>query len=59
LLLLAGQVSGIVFILGMDWFRTPSGSMKPFLIVMVVLSVLNVILALRMKESSLVKSDHE
>lgn len=53
LLLLAGQVSGIFFILGMDWFRTPSGSMTPFLIVMIALSVVNVILAYRMRESSL------
>lgn len=59
LLLLAGQVSGIIFILGMDWFRTPSGSMTPFLIVMAVLAGINVILAQRMKESPLIKTEKE
>ena len=52
LLLLAGQVSGILFIFGMDWFRSPSGAMTPFLIVLVALSVVNIILALLMRESA-------
>jgi len=55
LLLLMGQISGIIFIFAMDSFRTgPSGSMTPSLIAMTVLVLLSFILATRLKESSLV-----
>ncbi len=40
LILLAGQVSGIVFIFGMDAWRGPDGSMSPSMIAFTVLSVL-------------------
>lgn len=57
LLMLSGQIAGILFIFGMDYFRTASGSMTPFMIVLIGLSLLNVIFALALKESALVNSD--
>lgn len=54
LLMLAGQLSGIIFIFGMDVFRTASGSMTPSLVVLIVLAVLNVLFSLRLKESSMI-----
>ena len=51
LLMLAGQISGIIFIFGMDFFRTASGSMTPFLWVLIALAVLNIVFALMLKES--------
>lgn len=53
LLLLAGQISGIAFIFGMDIFKAPSGSMTPFIIIMMGLTLAGIPLALRMKESSI------
>jgi len=56
LLLLAGQISGIAFILGMDAFKSPvSGSMTPSLIVLLVLMGLSLILCTRLKESALMR----
>lgn len=52
LLLVMGQVSGIVFILGMDALRIrPSGAMTTSLLILIVLSLLNFILALTLPES--------
>lgn len=56
LLMLAGQISGIAFIFGMDIFRTPSGSMTPFIIFMIGLTLAGIPLAYRMKESSMVST---
>ena len=54
LLLLMGQISGIVFIFGMDSFRSPgTGSMTPSLLVLIGLMVLSVLLCTRLKESTL------
>jgi len=54
LLLLMGQISGIVFIFGMDSFRSPgTGSMTPSLLVLIGLMVLSVLLCARLKESTL------
>jgi MFS family permease len=58
-LMLAGQISGIIFIFGMDMFRTESGSMTPFLLVMIGLGVLNIILSFFLKESSMVQEEEE
>ena len=55
LLVLAGQISGIIFIFGMDMFRTETGSMTPFLIAMIVLAVVNIILAFTLKESAMIE----
>jgi ABC-type transport system involved in cytochrome c biogenesis permease subunit len=53
LLLLMGQISGIVFIFGMDSFRSPTGSMTPSLLVLIGLMVLSVLLCTRLRESTL------
>ncbi len=55
LLTLAGQISGIIFIFGMDMFRTDSGSMTPFLLVMMALAFFNIILALNLGESRMIE----
>lgn len=54
LLLLMGQISGIIFILGMDSFKNPeTGSMTASLLVLVFLLVLGLLISTRLKESSL------
>lgn len=53
-LLLAGQISGVIFILGMDAFRSAdTGSMTPFLVLFMALVVLNAFLGLRLRESKI------
>lgn len=60
LLVLAGQISGILFIFGMDFFRSPeTGSMTPSLIVLIGLAMLNILLCARLKESRLIQSEQE
>lgn len=57
LLLLAGQISGILFIFGMD-IATPEGASKtPAMIVFLALTLVCVFIALKLKESKLVKTD--
>ena len=52
LLLLAGQVSGILFILGMDAFKSPAtGSMTLPLLILAGLLVVALLLATRLRES--------
>jgi MFS family permease len=51
LLIWVGQISGIIFIYGMDAFRTSSGAMTPFLVVMITLTLLVMVPLFRMKES--------
>jgi len=54
LLLLVGQISGIVFIFGMDSFKSPeTGSMTPPLVVLIVLMVLGLLLCTRLGKSAL------
>jgi len=54
LLLLMGQISGIVFIFGMDSFKSPiTGSMTPSLVVLIGLMVLSLLLGTRLRESTL------
>jgi cyanate permease len=58
LLLLMGQISGIVFILGMDIFKSPeTGSMSLPLVVLIVLVGLGLLLCTRLKESVLMTGD--
>ena len=58
LLLLMGQISGIVFIFAMDGFKSPeTGSMTPSLIALIGLMVVGVLLATRLRESALVRKD--
>lgn len=51
LLVLAGQVSGIVFIYGMDWLRGNGGAMTPTLVILIGLALLNVALVASLPES--------
>lgn len=53
LLLMVGQISGIIFIIGMDSFRLPGGAMTPALIVLIVMMILSLLLSVRLKESAL------
>jgi sugar phosphate permease len=57
LLWLVGQVSGILFILGMDSFRTSEGAMTPSLLVLTGLIVLSCVLWSWLRESSLIKKE--
>lgn len=54
LLVLAGQISGIAFITGMDLLRGDGGSMTPMLVVLIVLALLNVVLTASLRESRIV-----
>lgn len=56
LILLAGQISGILFIFGMDRFRSPNtGAMTPSLIVFVALVFISFLSALKLKESPIIR----
>jgi MFS family permease len=57
LLLLAGQISGIIFIFGMDMMTAAGASKTPAMLIFVALTIINVLLVLKLKESTLVKSD--
>ena len=55
LLLMIGQVSGILFILAMDAFKVPlTGSMTPALLIMIGLMVAGALLATRLRESAMI-----
>jgi MFS family permease len=56
LLVLAGQISGIIFIFGMDMFRGADGSMTPFMIGFIGLMVLCAIFCSMLKESKMIKT---
>jgi MFS family permease len=54
LLLLMGQISGILFILGMDSFKNPgTGSMVAPMLVLIGLMVIGLLISTRLKESSM------
>ncbi len=56
LILLSGQISGIIFIFGMDMFRSAeTGSMAPFMVAFLVLTALNVFLLTRVRESDMIR----
>lgn len=58
LLLLAGQVSGIAFIIGMDALKSPAtGSMATSLLILTGLMVACLALATRLRESALISRD--
>lgn len=60
LLLLMGQISGIVFILGMDSFKSPeTGSMTLPLIVLIGLMLLSLLFCTRLKEAKPLMTDKE
>ncbi|HHR84954.1 MAG TPA: MFS transporter, partial [Candidatus Acetothermia bacterium] len=55
LLLLAGQVSGIAFIIGMDALKSPTnGSMTSSLLILTGLIAVCLLLATRLRESDLI-----
>lgn len=57
LLLLMGQISGILFIFAMDGFKDPAtGSMDPSLIALVVLMAVALLVATRLRESRLLET---
>ncbi len=58
LLLLAGQISGIAFIFGMDAAKSPeTGSMTLPLLILIGLMVLAALLSTRLRESALITGD--
>jgi MFS family permease len=58
LLLLMGQISGIAFIFGMDFFKTPgNGSMTYSLVILTGLLILSFLLATRLRESKLLTEE--
>jgi len=60
LLLLAGQVSGIAFIIGMDVLKSPTtGSMTTSLLILTGLIVVCLLLATRLRESALIAAEDD
>jgi MFS-type transporter involved in bile tolerance (Atg22 family) len=58
LLILMGQISGILFIFGMDSFKSPrTGSMTLSLVVLIVLMVLSSVLSFFLKEPKILLTE--
>ena len=57
LLLLAGQISGILFVFGMDIAMEPGAPKTPAMLLFIALTAVCVILGLMLRESKLVKTD--
>ena len=57
LLLLAGQISGIIFIFGMDILTAASASKTPAMLVFTAFMIVSAFLMWKLKESKLVKTD--
>jgi len=57
LLMLVGQISGIIFVFGMDIATADGASKTPAMVVFIVLMIINVLFSLKLKESKLVKTD--
>jgi len=56
LIVLAGQISGIIFIFAMDALKNAkTGDMTTFMVIFLVLSLLNLLISTRLKESEMVK----
>ncbi|HVN30497.1 MAG TPA: MFS transporter [Thermoanaerobaculaceae bacterium] len=56
LLLVMGQISGIVFVVCMDTFKSPSGVMTGSMLALIALTALSVVLATVLKESPVATS---
>lgn len=57
LILLSGQVSGIIFIYAMDSLRdAQTGSMTPFMIVFVAMAIVCILMTMLLKESPLIRT---
>ncbi len=57
LLMLAGQISGIIFVFGMDILTAAGASKTPAMLVFLALMIINVFIILKLKESKMVKAD--
>ncbi|MDA8139939.1 MAG: MFS transporter [Desulfobacteraceae bacterium] len=57
LLLFAGQISGILFVFGMDLWSAADASKTPAMIVFIALTMLNLFFISKLKESKLVQTD--
>ncbi len=58
LIVMSGQLSGIIFIFGMDMFKDPvSGSMTTILLVLLGFKIVNVFLASRLVDSDLIEAE--
>ncbi len=58
MLLLMGQISGIAFIFGMDFFKSElTGSMTKPLVVLIALMALGILMSTQLKESSLMSKE--
>lgn len=57
LLMLVGQISGIIFIFGMDIATADGASKTPAMIVFIILMIINVLFSVMLRESKLVKTD--
>ena len=58
LLMLAGQISGIIFVFGMDIASAGGASKTPAMVVFIALMIVSVFLCIKLKESKLVKTDN-
>ena len=57
-LVMVGQLSGIIFIFGMDMFKdSKTGSMTIVLLILLVLKFVNVFLASRLKDSDIIEAE--
>jgi MFS family permease len=57
LLLFAGQISGILFVFGMDLSTPAGGSKTPAMIVFIALTALNLFFISKLRESKMVRTD--
>ncbi len=48
-----GQISGIVFIIGMDIFKSAAGSMTRSLVTLIILMFVSLVLCFKLRESAL------
>lgn len=60
LIMLSGQISGVIFIYGMDLFRSgTTHAMTPFMLVFIALTILNVVFGTLLRESRLITVSEE
>lgn len=58
-LLLMGQISGIAFIFGMDWLKSPvNGSMTRPMIALITLMIIGFFVSMRLRESALLSREN-
>ena len=57
LLLLAGQISGIIFIFGMDIMTAAGAPKTPAMLIFMVMMIINVLIVFRLNESKMIKTE--